>query len=38
MNSVKQTGSNSVKKVLEQMTPEQIKIYSLLELEQYPSN
>ncbi|MCL5094659.1 MAG: hypothetical protein M1168_01605 [Candidatus Marsarchaeota archaeon] len=35
---VKQTGSNLVKKVLEQMTPEQIKIYSLLGLERYLPN
>ena len=35
---VKQESSNSVKKVLENMTPEQIKIYSALNLERFMLN
>src|SRR3989344_6133598 len=35
---VKQEGSNSVKKVLENMTPEQIEIYSALKLKKYLPN
>jgi transposase len=35
---VKNSGSNSVKKILERMTPEQIKVYTKLELERYIPN
>jgi hypothetical protein len=35
---VKQKDSSSVKKVLESMTPEQIRIYSALGLEKYLPN
>jgi hypothetical protein len=35
---VKQEGFNSVKKVLENMTPEQIEIYSVLNLKRYLVN
>ncbi len=32
---IKEKESNSVKKVIENMTPEQIKLYSELELDKY---
>ena len=35
---IKETNSNSVEKVLEHMTPEQIKIYTTLNLERYMLN
>ena len=35
---VKEANSNSVQKVLEKMTPEQIKIYSTLRLDRYIPN
>lgn len=38
LSFVKQEGSNSVKKVLENMTPEQIEIYSALNLKRYLVN